>query len=522
VEEVGTVRGLDQLPLLTLADIVAGHAKFFPTRTALVFERERLTWRELDERISRVANGLIGLGLAKGDRVALVTSNSPAMVELLLGINRAGCVMVPLSLLASADALARMIEDSGARALFVSAGYQGSIEPHLTALGELGPRTFGVGFGDDRWRDYHQWRDGQSLSRPQVKLDHADPCVIIYSSGTTGAPKGIVHTQYNRTQFALGIGLEFRFTTESVALITTALYSNGTWLMFLPALMVRAPLVLMAKFEPGAFLELVERERVTHTFMVPPQYQAVLNHPALSTTDLSSLRLLSSAGSTLRADLKRRIMAEMAPVLLELYGLTEGIATILAPEDMVRKVDSVGTPLFGGDIRIIDGGGKELPPGEIGEIVGYGWGLMKGYHNRPDATADTIWLADNGRTYLKTGDIGRLDDEGYLYILDRKKDMILSGGFNVYPRDIEEVIATHPEVADVTVIGVPDPKWDEVPLALVIPKPGATIAADALVAWTNQRVGKAQRVSGVRFRDSFPRNALGKVLKKELRAEYGQ
>ncbi len=516
------MRGLDQLPLVTLADTVAGHAKFFPSNTALVFGEERLSWRELDQRITRVANGLLGLGLVKGDRVALIAGNSPAMVEILLGVNRAGCVMVPLSLLAASDALARMIADSGARALFVSDGHQEIIGPHLGGLPELGDRLFGVGVVGPGWRAYREWRDQQATTPPGIRVGHADECVIIYSSGTTGAPKGIVHTQYNRAQFALGIGLEFRFTTASVALVTTPLYSNGTWLMFLPALMVRATLVLMAKFEPAAFLELVERERVTHTFMVPPQYLAVLNHPALATADLGSLRLLSSAGSTLRADVKRRIMAEMAPVLLELYGLTEGIATILSPEDVLRKAESVGTPLFGGDIRIIDAAGRELPAGEIGEIVGFGSGLMKGYHNRPEATAETVWLADNGRTYLKTGDIGRLDADGYLYILDRKKDMILSGGFNVYPRDIEEVIAGHPDVADVTVIGIPDPKWDEVPLALVIPKANAAIDPEALMAWTNHRVGKAQRVAGVRFRDSFPRNALGKVLKKELRTEYGQ
>ena len=303
--------------------------------------------------------------------------------------------------------------------------------------------------------------------------------------------------------------------------MTTPLYSNGTWIMFLPTLLVHGRLVIMPKFDPGEFLRLIAKERVTHTLMVPPQYQAVLGHGDLPTTDLSSLRLLSSVGSTLRADLKRRVMTEMAPVLLELYGLTEGLNTILRPEEVLRKAESVGTPGLGSDIRIIDDAGTELPRGQIGEIIGWGSGLMKGYHNRPEATADAIWMASDGRTYLKTGDIGRLDEDGFLYILDRKKDMILSGAFNVYPRDIEEVAAQHPEVADVTVIGIPDPRWDEVPLALVVPTPGSSPDVDDLKAWINERVGKHQRVAGVRIRESFPRNALGKVLKKELRAEYG-
>jgi long-chain acyl-CoA synthetase len=508
------MRGLDQLPLVTLADLVASHARFYPERTAVIFGDERLTWRSLDQRVTQVANGLIGLGLGKGDRVTLITANSPAMVEIMLGINRAGCVIVPLSLLASTDALAKMVEDSGAHALFVSAGFDPP--PRLR------DRTIPVGFDVAGWPEYGAWRDRQSTVRPAIRLELGDECVIIYSSGTTGTPKGIVHTQYSRAQLAATIALEFRFTTESIALVTTSLYSNGTWLMFLPALMVRAPLVIMSKFDPATFLDLVEEERVTHTFMVPPQYQAVLDHPRLAAADLGSLRLLSSAGSTLRGEVKRRIMSEMAPVLLELYGLTEGIATILRPEDVLRKVDSVGTPLLGGDIRIIDSAGNELPPGEIGEIVGHSGGLMKGYHNRIEATAETVWLSETGRSYLKTGDIGKLDGDGYLYILDRKKDMILSGGFNVYPRDIEEVVATHPDVADVTVIGIPDPKWDEVPLALVILKPGTSPDPNGMRAWINERVGKAQRVAAVKLRESFPRNALGKVLKKELRIEYGQ
>jgi long-chain acyl-CoA synthetase len=254
--------------------------------------------------------------------------------------------------------------------------------------------------------------------------------------------------------------------------------------------------------------------------MVPPQFVAVLAHPRTATADFSSLRAMVSAGSALRAETKREILERMGPGLTELYGLTEGVATVLRPEEVTRKTASVGTPFLGSDIRIIDHDGRELPWGEIGEIVGYSGGLMKGYHNRPDATHETIWWSEDGRSYLKTGDIGRFDDEGFLYILDRKKDMILSGGFNVYPRDIEEVAANHPEVAEVIVIGVPDPKWDEVPMALVVPRSGATPDPEAVRSWINQRVGKHQRIARIAFRESFPRNALGKVLKRELRDEY--
>lgn len=515
------MKSFDQLPVCTLSDLLRSNATFYPDRTGVVCGETRLTWEALDRRVSQVANGLLTSGLKPGDKVAILTCNSAEMVEILLGANRAGCVLVPLSLMAPAAALGRMVADSGALALFASQGFDQVIDPELASLAELRGRRFAVGFEASGWATYGTWRDRQENTRPAVRVAAADECLIIYSSGTTGTPKGIVHTHYNRSNFALGLSLEYRFTTESITLITTPLYSNGTWIMFLPALLVHSPLVIMPKFDPGEFLRLIAKERVTHTLMVPPQYQAVLGHADLPKADLSSLRLLSSVGSTLRTDLKRRVMTEMAPVFLELYGLTEGINTILRPEDVLRKADSVGTPGLGSDIRIIDDAGTELPRGQIGEIIGWGAGLMKGYHNRPDATDEAIWIAGDGRTYLKTGDIGKLDEDGFLYILDRKKDMILSGAFNVYPRDIEEVAAQHPEVADVTVIGIPDPRWDEVPLALIIPKPGTQPNCDQIMAWINARVGKHQRVAGVRLRDSFPCNALGKVLKKELRTEYG-
>jgi len=266
----------------------------------------------------------------------------------------------------------------------------------------------------------------------------------------------------------------------------------------------------------------VERERGTHTLMVPTQYIVTMAHEDFPRRDLSSLRVMISVGSTLRKDTKANILAKFPGELFELYGLTEGVGTLLMPEDMQRKLGSVGLPYGGGDIRIIDDAGRELPRGEIGEIVGYGSGLMRGYHNRPDLTQAAIWRDEQGRSYLRTGDVGRLDEDGYLYILDRKKDMIISGGVNIYASDIEHVFGEHPDVQDVTVIAMPHEKWGETPLALVIPRAGASTTPEELAAWANARLGKYQRVARVEFRDEFPRNALGKVLKRELRALYAE
>jgi acyl-CoA synthetase (AMP-forming)/AMP-acid ligase II len=254
--------------------------------------------------------------------------------------------------------------------------------------------------------------------------------------------------------------------------------------------------------------------------MVPTQYKATLAVPDFDGYDLSSLEVLICAGSPLLKETKEQILLRFRCDLTELYGLAEGFATIL-PSSMVRdKIDSVGVPCLGWDIRIIDNAGQEVPRGEIGEIVGYSTFLMRGYHKQPERTAESMWADERGRMYLRSGDIGRLDEDGYLYVLDRKKDMIISGGQNVYPIDIEVVIATHPDVGDAAVIGIPDEKWGETPLALVVLRENATVAAAELRDWINARLASYQRVAAVEFRDSLPRNQLGKLLKRELREPY--
>jgi len=274
----------------------------------------------------------------------------------------------------------------------------------------------------------------------------------MYSSGTTGISKGIVNTHYARSNFASMTALEFRIDITSISLVTTPMYTNATWMTMLPTFLVGGTLVVMPSFDPLKFLEIAQAERTTHTFMVPTQYYVILNHPDFDKYDVSSFKYMISAAAPLRQDTKREIVKRFGCGLMELYGLTEGIGSTLKPEDIHRKTTSVGSPVAGCDIRIIDNGGKELPRGEIGEIIGYSPLLMKEYYKQPEKTADAIWLDEMGRTYLKTGDLGKLDEDGFLYILDRKKDMIISGGINIYASDIEEIISKHPAVVDSAVI----------------------------------------------------------------------
>ena len=254
--------------------------------------------------------------------------------------------------------------------------------------------------------------------------------------------------------------------------------------------------------------------------MVPTQFKMLLDHSDFDKYNLDSMKIWLSAGSPLLKQDKDAVLERFPGDLVELWGLTEGVATTLKPEDMAAKTASIGIPPVGWDVGIIDDEDNPLPPGEVGEIVGFSSFLMPEYYNLPEKTKEAIWRDERGKTYLKTGDMGKLDEDGFLYILDRKKDMIISGGINIFASDIEEALAKHPDVKDCTVIGVPHDKWGETPLALVIPDPASTITEDELKQWLNAKVAKYQRVYDLLFTDAFPRNALGKVLKKELRENH--
>ena len=506
-------------PQVYLPDLFATHARHYPRKDAVICADQRRNWGDFVANINRVANHLIEAGLHKGDKVAVMMGNSVEMLEALFGVVRAGGCVVPLSGLLTADQLETLLGDCDAVAAFVSDDFRARVAPLRDRIPGVGTWV-AHGFQEPGWQTLVDiLRDG-SAEIPDVRHALTDAFNIIYSSGTTGLPKGIVQTHRARLHWAFSNAVEMGYDATSRALTTTPLYSNGTWLTMLPVLFAGGTLHVMPSFDAAAFLREVEENKITHTFMVPAQYLMVLERPELDDTDLSSLRTVLSAGSPLRRDTKRAVIERISPGLYEIYGFSEGFACILKPHQHAEKFDTVGTPVLGFELRILDDAGNEMPTGEAGEIAGYGAGIMQAYHKRGEQTAELIWRDERGRTFIRSGDIGMLDADGFLKILDRKKDMVISGGFNVFPSDVEAIVGQHPDVMDVTVIGVPHEKWGESCLALVIPASGSSADAEAIKAWANERLAKTQRLVSVELRDEFPRNALGKVIKKDLRAPY--
>jgi acyl-CoA synthetase (AMP-forming)/AMP-acid ligase II len=508
--------------LESIGQVIQSYRQTQPDKPALFDGDREISWRELLQRTNLIANRLRDAGLTTGDTVAGLSENSANYVALYLGTLVAGGCMVPLSGMASGDALALMINDCDARWLFVSernvellAGVTDRLE-HIPAGHRIGLDTR----FEDSGLNLDDWLQGASdeANPAQVTLD--DPFNIIYSSGTTGTPKGILHDHRFRSRQVRRMAT-YGLNGEAINLVSTPLYSNTTLVSALPTLFYGGTLVLMAKFNAHQFLELAEHHRVTHAMLVPVQYPRILAEPDFDRYDLSSFQLKLSTSAPLRSDTIADAMKRWPGNILEVYGLTEGgISTSLDCAAYPSKWDSVGKPTEGSQIRILDEQGVELPAGTIGEIAGRAGAMMRGYYHRDSQTREMLWTSPDGETFYKSGDMGLIDEDGFLFILDRRKDMIISGGFNIYAVDLEKVLLTHPAVADAAVIGIPSEHWGETPLGLVVRSVDANASAEEITEWANQRLGKTQRLAGVEFRDELPRSTIGKVLKRELRAPY--
>jgi len=482
-----------------------------PDWVAIWFEGVAITYADFAERVRRTAGALAGLGVGAGDRVAWVSGNHPSALETLYACGQLGAIWVPVNARLTAPEVRYVLDDSGA-AVVVHGRDQGTLADTLadgrTWIAAEPPADGGAGS-----LPYEELlaAAGPELRDEPVSLD--DPCLIMYTSGTTGRPKGAVLTHGNITWACMNQILAFDFVADERTLALAPLFHigglNGT---VNPTLLRGGRVVIIRSFEPAATLETIERQRITSFFAVPTVLDALARQPDFATRDLSALRTVAAAGApiplpTLRTWLDRGMTVQQA------YGMTETTAngTVLDSADAVRRVGSAGRPQFFTDIRVVRPDGTTADPGEVGEIVLSGPSVMKGYWNGPDRPADG---------WHRTGDAGAMDDDGYLTISDRYTDMIISGGENVYPAEVESALLELPGILEAAVIGVPDAKWGEVGLALLVAAPGADRDPDAVRAALRTRLAGFKVPRHFRFVDELPKTATGKIRKSELRTHY--
>lgn len=515
---------------LVLGNLPARHARYRPHHTAVIVAGRsardhdiRLSWRELDEYLNRLANVLLDLGVRRGERVATLLPNSLELLATYWACAKLGAAIVPLSTLLTATGLQSLLVDARPRAILASSDQLAMLEavrPVLERGRADAPAWVLVdAAADDEAAGYGAFGTLMATARvnpPAARVEAGDLLTLMYTSGTTGLPKGIQHTHFIRAMYATTMANSWRMAPESVVLHSGALVFNGAMTTMFPAFMCGATFVVHRQFDAQEFIATVERERVTHTMLVPSQIIAILNAAEFDPARLMSLEMVLSLGAPLHKEYKDRLNALLPRRFYELYGLTEGFITVLDRDDAQRKAGSVGVPPPFYELRIVGDDGKELATGRVGEITGRGPITMPGYYHRAEQTSDAL-----REGWLHTGDVGYVDEDGYLYLVDRMKDMIDSGGVKVYPKDIEEIAAHHPAIREVAVFGVPHDKWGETPVAAVVLRERDSVTADDLREWINARVAaRYQRVERVLVMDDFPRNAAGKTLKRELRAPY--
>lgn len=485
-------------PFADHSDLFRAHAAEQPDRIAIADEEGRISWGELDALIDRIAARLQADGVARGGAVAIVGVNSIAYGAVFLAAIRAGAAAAPLTTSATPEALTAMLRDSGARHLFADPGIEMDIPQSVERVS---------------LHDLDAWLPPKGSRLRPVAVMPEDPFNIIYSSGTTGTPKGIVQSHQMRWNY---LSRSAVYDREAVALLSTPLYSNTTLVAFLPCLGAGGTVALMKKFDARRFLELSERERVTHTMLVPVQYRRLMAMPDFDSFDLSSYRLKFCTSAPFGPELKADILRRWPGGLIEFYGMTEGGAScVLVAHDYPDKLHTVGRVAPNSEMKLIDEDGHEVPPGGVGEVVGRGPMMMNGYKGQAEASRAAEWFDADGRRFIRHGDVGRFDEDGFLILMDRTKDMIISGGFNIYPSDLEAVLADDPGVIEAAVVGVPHPDWGETPVGFVALRPGAD--KGAVLAAANGKLGKTQRLAALHVVDQLPRSAIGKVLKRELR-----
>lgn len=493
-----------------------------PDRIALIHDGRPLTYRDVHDRVTRLAHGLRELGVGPGDRVAYLGPNHPAFVETMFAAGVLGAIILPLNTRLAAPELAYIVGDAGADVLV----WAPEVAETADALRASMPLRAAISLGRAATgsHDYERLIDAARTEPIDEPVSREDVCMIQYTSGTSGHPKGVMLTHANIVWNCFNLLLDIDVSVDEVTLVSAPMFHTAALNQtFLPTFLKGGAAVLMSAFDPARALDLIREHRVTWMFGVPAMFFAIAQSPGWADADLSSVRTLMCGGAPVPPSLTR-LYHERGLTFLEGYGLTESApgALFLPADQSTRKVGSAGTPCFFADVRVVDADLADVAPGETGEVIIEGPNVMKGYWQRPADTAAALSdLGDDGPAWLRSGDAATVDDEGFVYIVDRIKDMIISGGENVYPAEVEQVLYQHPAVADCAVIGVPDERWGEVGRAVVVLRDGDPTAPEDILGYLTGKLAKYKIPRSVVVVDQLPRNGAGKLRKAPLREMYG-
>jgi long-chain acyl-CoA synthetase len=503
---------------MDLGQMLAGSASRTPEKTAVIFRDQQTSYGELNRRANQVANALIGLGIRPGDRVAIFIHNIPLFVEAYYGILKAGASVVPLNVLYKPGEVEYIFRDSGARAIMTFAPF---VQVALAAKANAPQMENVIVAAPEEIPGTRSWRTtiGDASDRePGVAVGENDVAVICYTSGTTGRPKGAMLSHHNLLSNCNQVNMLPTIQTQPNDVVWIALPLFHIYAMNVGmnnTFVNGAAIALVERFEPAAGLEIIQKSRCTILLGAPPMFVAWANMPNIRDYDLSSVRYVASGAAALPVQVLQTFESVSGVPITEGYGLTEAAPVVTSnAAGPVVKPGTVGPAIPGEEVKIVDEAGNDLPHGELGELICRGPNIMLGYWQNPEATAETI---RDG--WLHTGDLATVDDDGYFTIVDRLKDMIVVSGFNVYPREVEEVLFTHPAVADAAVVQFPDPYQGESVMAFVVLKPGQTTTEQEIIDYCRSRIAVFKCPRRVVFRDELPKNNTGKVLRRQLREE---
>jgi len=509
-------------------DMLRRSAQRFPDKPAIVHRggpnHGRVLYRELDAAADRLAHALLGLGLAKGAIVSMLCRNLPAYGTVFFGVARSGYVLNNISILYAPDELCYVLNKSETEVLI----YDAQFADKVAAVREACPRIrhfIAIGGGADAMPGalaFERFVEGRPSTPPEVEIDERDAFCMTYTGGTTGHPKGVLMNHRARAITAHTVVVEEHVEASDVVAIVTPLFHVAALnIMFQPAMLVGATTVFVTPWSPAAFIEAVEAERITATFMVPTQANALAMVPDLEQRDLRSWTKLSFAGAPMPDWVQVELMRRLPQLrLTQIYGQSEmGVIAALPWQRVRDKLGSVGCQPYNVDVAVLRPDGTPCDPGEMGEVASRGDNLMIGYYGEPVQTAEFFRL---GQGWGLSGDVGVIDAEGFITLIDRAKDMLISGGENIYPKEIEQVLYELPEVAECAVFGIPDPKWGEVPAAYLLLKPGCALSEERVLAQCEAKLARLKRPRLVRFVDTFPKTAIGKIQKNLLKEPYWQ